>query len=65
MLVAEDLGSYFRIPSDNRDLNYPAFFDKGDKRISQMEDFNSSNTNQLNADELDKILKEQYFSKIL
>jgi UDP-glucose 4-epimerase len=65
MLVAEDLGNYFRIPSDNRDLNYPAFFDKGDKRMSQMEDFNSSNTNQLNADELDKILKEQYFSKIL
>ena len=42
-LVSEDLGNYFRIPSDNRDLNYDKYFDKGQK-IDSLEEFNSFNT---------------------
>tara|TARA_B100001057_G_scaffold452854_1_gene497141 strand:+ start:809 stop:1804 length:996 start_codon:yes stop_codon:yes gene_type:complete len=63
MFVAKDLGAYFRIPCDRRDLNYDAFFEKGDKNISEIEDFNSSNTVQLKQSEVEEILKKNYLSK--
>lgn len=44
MAVAEDQGQYFRVPPDNRDLNYSVFVEKGDKAIAQYDDFNSHNT---------------------
>lgn len=62
MYIAEDLGSYFKIPCDTRDLNYDIFFEKGEKNISQIQDFNSSNTTQLNQAEVEKILKKKYIS---
>jgi UDP-N-acetylglucosamine 4,6-dehydratase/5-epimerase len=47
---AEDLGGYFRINPDTRDLNYDKFFDRGDARILGQEDYTSANTEQLGVD---------------
>ena len=58
MAVAEDNGDYYRVAPDQRDLNYDAYFYKGEKRISQLDDFNSANTRQLGAGELADILRE-------
>ena len=54
-LVSEDLGNYFRIPADNRDLNYEKYFDKG-LNLNAPEEFNSFNTNRLTDDELTNLL---------
>jgi UDP-N-acetylglucosamine 4,6-dehydratase/5-epimerase len=47
---AEDLGDYFRIPADNRDLNYSKYFTQGQKTVSRAEDYNSQNTRRLDID---------------
>lgn len=44
MIRAVDLGGYFRIPADNRDLNYDAYYTEGLEPLSQQEDYNSHNT---------------------
>lgn len=44
MSVAEDLGDYFRVPADNRNLNYAAYFSEGRAEVSLKEDYNSHNT---------------------
>lgn len=49
---AEDLGDFFRIPSDNRDLNYAKYFSQGSLSISNQEDYNSHNTKRLTVDEV-------------
>jgi UDP-glucose 4-epimerase len=54
--VSEDLGNYFRIPSDNRDLNYEKYFDKGLK-IDSPEEFNSFNTVRLSNELLIDLLE--------
>jgi len=54
-LVSEDLGNYFRIPTDNRDLNYEKYFEKGLKSNAP-EEFNSFNANRLKDDELANLL---------
>ena len=54
-LVSEDLGNYFRIPADNRDLNYEKYFDKGLKSES-LEEFNSFNTERLSDKSLTDLL---------
>ena len=59
--LASDLGQYYSIPKDSRDLNYEAYFDKGDAKISKSEDYNSSNTIQLNKNNLTKLLFELPF----
>lgn len=48
--VAEDLGSYYRVPVDNRDLNYAAYFSEGHEEVSLKEDYNSHNTRRLDVD---------------
>jgi UDP-N-acetylglucosamine 4,6-dehydratase/5-epimerase len=47
---AEDLGGYYRIPADARDLNYSSFFSKGRTEVSDAQDYNSHNTRQLSVD---------------
>ena len=47
MANAEDMGDYYRIPADNRDLNYAKYFSEGEERISQLDDFTSHNTKRL------------------
>ena len=56
MARAEDLGEYFRIPSDNRGLNYAMYFSVGEERVSLHEDYNSHNTHRLDVDEMVGIL---------
>jgi UDP-glucose 4-epimerase len=46
---AEDLGDYFRVPADHRDLNYNAYFTQGQQAISQREDYHSHNTRRLDV----------------
>ena len=50
MLNAEDMGDYYRIPSDNRNLNYARYFSEGKKDISKIEDYHSHNTKQLDVE---------------
>ena len=54
---AEDLGAYFRVAADSRDLNYNNYFNVGDLSISEITDYNSHNTELLNVKQLEKILK--------
>jgi UDP-glucose 4-epimerase len=56
MLKSEDMGNFFRIPSDNRDLNYNRYFSEGEDKISFIDDYNSSNTEQLNVENIIKLL---------
>jgi UDP-glucose 4-epimerase len=56
MVRAEDLGGYYRIGSDNRDLNYALYFEKGEKKIATFEDYTSANTHRLGDDELKAML---------
>lgn len=56
MTIAENLGDYFRVPADKRDLNYSQFLDEGEKIVTTSEDYHSNNTYQLNESELKEIL---------
>jgi Predicted nucleoside-diphosphate sugar epimerases len=56
MVKAEDLGNYYRIPADTRDLNYNGFFLEGQAQISQMEEYNSHNTSRLTIEETKQLL---------
>lgn len=47
---AEDHGHYFRVPADNRDLNYSAYFTQGEENVSREEDYHSHNTRRLDVD---------------
>lgn len=58
MAVALDLGSYYRIPADTRDLNYNKFFEIGEEKISISRDFNSHNTHMVNLEDMQDILKK-------
>jgi UDP-N-acetylglucosamine 4,6-dehydratase/5-epimerase len=55
-MVCEELKEYFRIPADNRDLNYNKYFSEGQKNINQIEEYNSFNTKRLSEGELTKLL---------
>jgi UDP-glucose 4-epimerase len=57
-LVSQDLGAYFKVPADNRDLNYNKYFTEGRKHISSVDEYNSQNTNRLSLKELELKLKE-------
>lgn len=56
MAHAEDQGEYYRIPSDNRDLNYDKYFVEGEYKVSVAEDYTSHNTRRLCVDDVKKIL---------
>ncbi|ANQ53654.1 polysaccharide biosynthesis protein [Thermosipho sp. 1070] len=56
MVRAIDLGRYFRIPADTRDLNYDKYFENGDEVITQTQEYNSHNTYRLNEEELTEML---------
>jgi len=57
MIRAIDLGGYYRIPADNRDLNYDAYYTEGLEPLSQQEDYNSYNTRRLSVDEMVEMLR--------
>ena len=57
MTKAEDLGDYYRIPMDNRDLNYDKFYPEGDGTVRQVESYTSNNTRQLDIDGMIELLE--------
>ncbi len=74
MLSSEDMGQYFRVPPDLRDLNYGKFVEEGDRRISESDDYNSHNTSRLDIEDMKNLLlkvpsiissipNKDYFSK--
>lgn len=56
MAKAEDLGNYYRIPMDGRDLNYAKYFIEGEKKVALLEDYTSHNTKRLNLEEVKELL---------
>jgi len=61
MVRSEDLGDYFRIFPDSRDLNYNKYFIEGEQKISREDDYNSNNTYRLNTEEIkEMLLKVEY-----
>lgn len=63
MSAAEDLGTYFRIPPDLRDLNYSKFVEEGEHKISTFEDYNSHNTERLDTQAMHALLMKLEFIK--
>lgn len=61
MFVAEDQGNFYRVPSDNRDLNYSKYFEEGEKDLSLIEDYNSHNTERLNVEGMKELLRKLDF----
>jgi UDP-glucose 4-epimerase len=56
MAKAENMGNYYRIPADNRDLNYDKYFVDGEEKISIIEDYHSHNTTHLDVEGMKKLL---------
>lgn len=56
MIKAEDMGDFFRIPADNRSLNYSSYFSEGEKELSSIEDYNSHNTEQKDIEGIKQLL---------
>lgn len=66
MRVAVDMGHFFRIPSDNRDLNYDKYFTQGDRDLVSCKEYTSENTTRLNVEEvLNKLMSLEYVQKEL
>jgi len=66
MTKAVDLQDFYQVPADNRDLNYGKYFESGDVKTSELEDYNSHNTTQLTIEEVkEKLLNLEYIKKEL
>ena len=61
MVRAIDMGDYYRIPCDTRDLNYDKYFTKGNEEISKIEDYHSHNTRRLNIEGMKELLMKLRF----
>lgn len=61
MACAEDMGEYYRVPPDLRDLNYSKYVEEGDDKISHFEDYNSHNTERLDVEGMKKLLLKLEF----
>ena len=58
MVKAEDMGEFYRIPADNRNLNYAQYFSEGEEDVSLIEDYHSHNTTQQDVEGMKKLLKQ-------
>jgi UDP-glucose 4-epimerase len=56
MVKAEDMGEFFRIPADNRDLNYAMYFSEGQQDAVKIEDYHSHNTERLDVEGVKKLI---------
>ena len=65
MVSAEDLGEYYRVPPDLRDLNYGKFIEHGEEKISKSEDYNSHNAERLDINGMKKLLRKLNFIQAL
>ena len=61
MARVNDRPGYYRIPADNRDLNYAKYFSTGEEKISQLEDYTSHNTVRLSVEQVTQLLKKLDF----
>lgn len=61
MAKAEDMGNYFRVPADNRDLNYAQYFTEGEEKIASFDDYTSHNTVRLNIAQIKELLLQLDF----
>lgn len=60
-IVAQDLEGFYRVPADQRDLNYEKYFDEGDQKLSTEKEYNSHNTKRLNVEEIKQLLLQLPF----
>ncbi len=63
MQKAEDMGEFYRIPADNRDLNYSRYYSEGETDISEIEDYHSHNTERLDGNGIKALLKNLEYIK--
>lgn len=63
MAHAKDMGGYYRIPADNRDLNYAKYFSEGEEIISHLDDYTSHNTERLNVAQVKDLLNKLDYIK--
>jgi UDP-glucose 4-epimerase len=61
LVTAQDLGGYYRVPPDLRDLNYGKYVEVGEVRISEAVEYNSHNTTQLDVNGMQELLKKLRF----
>ena len=61
MAKAEDMGNYYRIPCDTRDLNYDKYFTEGDHKIEQVDVYHSHNTRRLDVEGMKELLLKLNF----
>lgn len=60
-VVANDMGGFYRVPADKRDLNYDKYFVEGDRKLSSVDEYNSHNTEQLRIEQIkEKLLQLDY-----
>lgn len=65
-IVADDMGGFYRVPADQRDLNYDKYFVEGDQKLSSEEEYNSHNTERLNIEQIkEKLLTLEYVQEEL
>ncbi|QXH52902.1 polysaccharide biosynthesis protein [Pseudomonas fakonensis] len=65
MACAQDMGAYYRVPPDLRDLNYAKFVEQGEEKISRTEDYNSHNTERLDVEGMQKLLLKLQFMQAI
>ncbi|MFX8421956.1 polysaccharide biosynthesis protein, partial [Acinetobacter baumannii] len=65
MVHAFDQGDYFRVPADQRDLNYEKYVEDGDLKITEFEDYNSHNTTRLDVEGMKQLLLKLDFVRAL
>lgn len=58
MMKAEDMGEFYRIPADNRDLNYAKYFSEGEEDVAKLEDYHSHNTEQQGVEGLKNLISK-------
>ena len=63
---ALDMGGFYRVPADKRDLNYDKYFVEGNEQLQQVEDYNSHNTERLNVEQIkEKLMQLDYIQREL
>lgn len=65
MACAQDMGDYYRVPPDLRDLNYAKFVEQGEEKISRSEDYNSHNTERLDVAGMQQLLLKLDFMRAI
>ncbi len=61
MVKAEDMGDFYRVPADNRDLNYSMYFSEGEKNLAEIKDYHSHNTERLNIEGVKNLISKLAF----